>query len=319
MVLVVSGADDAHLPPVLAELGRAGVRAVVLDLASLPAAASVTIAGGEEPGFAASLRTGQGRLRLADVGAVWWRRPRPYQLPPELAPGHAEFAFAQLHAAMAGLWSSLEARWVNEPWCDHRADQKVGQLAAAQAAGLLVPPTLVTTSPEDAREFLARHGEAPFVRKPLRATSAFAGGTRRLGPADLERLEALRFGPAILQRYVAGVDVRVTVVGDDLFAAEIDATATSCPHDFRPVLAECPVAATTLPEDVAEGLLRTVRALGLSYAAVDLRRDGEGRHHFLEANPAGQWLFVEARTGQPISAALAALLAGGRSPRRTRG
>ena len=316
MVLVVSAAHDAHLPPMLAELDRLGARVAVLDLASLPAAASVSIAGGEGLGFGATVRTPAGRLRFGDVTAVWWRRPRPYQLPPELAPAHAAFAFTQLHAAMAGLWSSLDARWVNEPWADHRADQKVGQLAAAQAAGLLVPPTLVTTSPEDARDFLARHGEAPFIRKPLRAIAAFGGGTRRLAPADLERLEALRFGPAILQRYVPGVDLRVTVVGDDLSAAEIDATASSCPHDFRPVLGECPVAATTLPPGVAEGILRTVRALDLTYAAVDLRRDADGRHHFLEANPAGQWLFVEERTGQPITAALAAVLAGG--PAETR-
>lgn len=31
---------------------------------------------------------------------------------------------------------------------------------------------------------------------------------------------------------------------------------------------------------------------------------------FLEVNPSGQWLFVERRTGLPITEALAALLAG---------
>ena len=50
--------------------------------------------------------------------------------------------------------------------------------------------------------------------------------------------------------------------------------------------------------------------LGIVYGAIDLRRTPDGRHVFLEVNPAGQWLFVEQATGQPIAAAVAqALLA----------
>ena len=49
--------------------------------------------------------------------------------------------------------------------------------------------------------------------------------------------------------------------------------------------------------------------LGLVYGAIDMRRTPEGRHVFLEVNPAGQWLFVERFSGQPITAALASLLA----------
>ena len=36
----------------------------------------------------------------------------------------------------------------------------------------------------------------------------------------------------------------------------------------------------------------------------------DGQYVFLEVNPAGQWLFVEERTGQPITAAVAAQLIG---------
>jgi predicted ATP-grasp superfamily ATP-dependent carboligase len=48
----------------------------------------------------------------------------------------------------------------------------------------------------------------------------------------------------------------------------------------------------------------------LVYGAIDFRRDErDGRFRFLEINPAGQWLFVEQQTGQPIAAAIADELA----------
>ena len=64
-----------------------------------------------------------------------------------------------------------------------------------------------------------------------------------------------------------------------------------------------------LPAGVRAGLLRLMRRLGLVYGAVDLRRTPTGEHVYLEVNPAGQWLFVEQQTGQPMTAALARALA----------
>ena len=49
--------------------------------------------------------------------------------------------------------------------------------------------------------------------------------------------------------------------------------------------------------------------LGLVYGAIDLRRTPEGEHVFLEINTAGEFLFVEERTGQPIARAVADWLA----------
>ena len=59
---------------------------------------------------------------------------------------------------------------------------------------------------------------------------------------------------------------------------------------------------------VEDRLRVMMRRMGLRYGAVDLRRSPEGDYVFLEINPAGQWLFIELATGQPISAALAELL-----------
>jgi D-alanine-D-alanine ligase-like ATP-grasp enzyme len=64
-----------------------------------------------------------------------------------------------------------------------------------------------------------------------------------------------------------------------------------------------------LPNDVSDKLRALMRRLGLVYGAIDLRLSEDGRYVFLEINPAGQFLYVEEQTGQPITSALAARLA----------
>ena len=62
-----------------------------------------------------------------------------------------------------------------------------------------------------------------------------------------------------------------------------------------------------IAQTVHEGV-RGMHRLGLVYGAIDMRRTPDGRYVFLEINPAGQWLFVEHFSGQPITSTLARLL-----------
>lgn len=310
MILAVTDPSDAHAGPVLEALRRLGARCTALDLAALPQRIQVGFSAGlpGQPGAAARFTGGELEIDAAEVAAVWWRRPRPYVPDPGLAPPLATYASIQLHELLSGVWGALRAGWMNDPWSDERAGHKPWQLAAAAAAGLEVPPTWIGCAPGEARAFLAALGDRPVVHKQLRPTDATWHPTRLLGPADRARLDDLRLAPAILQAYVPGVDVRVTVAGRRLFATAIDARRTGSPHDFRPAYEQARVAPCALPAPVEAALLATVEALGLRYAAVDLRRTDDGRHVFLESNPAGQWLFLEERTGQPITRAIAEAL-----------
>ena len=308
MILVVSHPEDAHAGPVIEEVERHGVRCALLDLATLPRKVGLSFSAGRRTNGATFTGLDGRRLEASEIGAVWWRRPRPYVLDEALSPAYATYATVQVHAALSGAWGSLTAGWMNEPWADERASHKPAQLAAAEAAGLAVPPTLVSCVPDDARAFLLEMGDRPVIQKPLRPTEASWRPTRFVTPADLDRLDDLRLAPAILQAYVPGTDVRVTAVAGRLFATAIDARETGSPQDFRPVYAQSRVSACRLPAEVESGVLALLAALGLSYAAIDFRRTDDGRHLFLESNPAGQWLFLEDRTGQPITRAVAEAL-----------
>jgi glutathione synthase/RimK-type ligase-like ATP-grasp enzyme len=304
VVLAITHPGDDHAPLVVDALARLGADVTVLDLSDLPRAGRLVFAYGGAGSARELLLDGRPPSRAEDVTAVWWRRPRPFAAAHALGPADAALAARQTGEALMGLLASLGAagvRLVNDPWRDEVASLKTRQLAAAERAGLSLPSTLVTSDPEAARAFLGAYGPGGAVHKQLHATTEAWRPTRRVSPGDLARLDTLQYAPVILQAFVPGVDVRVTAVGDELFAAEIDARATASP--------DCRVAPCTLQDREADALRALLRELDLSYAAIDLRRRDDGSYAFLEINPGGQWYFVEQRTGQPITAALASLLA----------
>lgn len=316
MILVVSFPDDPHAAAVGLALDRLGERWERIDLADFPERASLTFSYGpaRTPDF--RVRLGRRRdLRLGDVRAAWWRRPRPFAPDGVVSPEHRRFAEREWRDATLGLWRALRITWVNDPVAADVAALKTWQLALAQDIGLPIPRTIVTSDPRRARAFVG--DGRPRIYKTLHAERGLWRPTRRVGAAEMRLLGAVRHAPVIFQEHVPGVDVRVTVVGRRLFPVEIDARRSASPDDFRLDFAGSKVRACRLPTDLGRRLLRMTRRLGLAYAAFDLRRRRHGEHVFLEVNPGGQWLGFEQISGLPITDAVAGLLAAAARRRST--
>jgi glutathione synthase/RimK-type ligase-like ATP-grasp enzyme len=235
----------------------------------------------------------------------------PFTIDPAIAdPGKAAWAYNECREAMSGLWAALDVTWVSPPQATEAAMMKSWQLRVASAVGLEIPRTLITNSPREARDFVAAIGVDRTVYKAFSATVDNWRETRALRPSELGLLDAVRYAPAIFQEYVpVSVDLRVTLIGDEVYPAAIHARELEDPVDSRVRLDEVRMEPTTLPGPVVAALYRLLGRMGLRYAAVDLRRTPDGRYVFLEINPAGQWIFVEERTGQPMTDAMARLLA----------
>jgi hypothetical protein len=310
VILVVSYPGEDHTVDVVRRLEALGREVVLIDLSDFPSRAGVALEWrpGERPAYVLD-RLGE-RVDLAYARVVWWRRVRPHQVDPGVTdPTLRAFALSETTQAVQGMLDALPCVWVNPRGTDDTAHHKPLQWTVACQVGLRVPRTLVTNRPEAARAFLAELGIGRVVFKAFLAMLEAWRETRLATRQDLERLELVRYAPVIFQEYVEGVDVRITVVGEQVFAAEIDARRTSYPFDMRMALGEANVKPVSLPEEVHDGVLRLQRRLGLVYGAIDMRRTAAGDWVFFEVNPAGQWLFVEQRTGLPISQAVAALLA----------
>jgi glutathione synthase/RimK-type ligase-like ATP-grasp enzyme len=196
------------------------------------------------------------------------------------------------------------------------ASFKPAQLGAASRFGFEVPPTCVTHQPR-AAEFIRRHG-GRVVAKVVGSGAPSTPGIEPynvfahiVGPADLDD-QQLHTCPVILQRVIPKkVELRVTVVGDQVLACEIDSQAVEDARvDWRRAdTDDVPHRPTSLPPAVEQQCRDFTSSLGLNFAAIDLIRTPEDRFVFVELNPNGQWLWIQDLAGLPIAQKIAAWLA----------
>jgi glutathione synthase/RimK-type ligase-like ATP-grasp enzyme len=130
---------------------------------------------------------------------------------------------------------------------------------------------------------------------------------RMLTSADLDRLDSVRSCPTQFQEHVPGIDVRVHLVGDRLFATEVLTTAVDYRYAGRDG-ASVHMRDIPLPDDVARSCRSLGDELGLSVAGIDLRRSPDGRWYCFEANPSPAFTSYQAFTRQPIGEAIVELL-----------
>jgi glutathione synthase/RimK-type ligase-like ATP-grasp enzyme len=215
---------------------------------------------------------------------------------------------------LTGVWRSLAAEWLPaEPHAAAAADNKLTALTAAQAAGLDVPPTVVTNRPADLSRAWRDLDDDVVAKTPTFVAVTLDGRPRHLFTShvtrrDLLRRRAVGYAPVILQRRIPkAVELRVTVVGQQCFAAEIHGQGSSrARQDWRRSYGHgLRYGVHQLPEHVEEGCRRVAAALGLSFGAIDLILTPDGRYVFLEINAGGQWGWIEEETGLPIAAAVA--------------
>jgi glutathione synthase/RimK-type ligase-like ATP-grasp enzyme len=306
MILIVSHPGNEHVEQVRSHL-RAD--SLVVDTGSFPVALGLSAALARERECLRLALPEGGDLCLCQVGAVWYRRISPYGFHQDLSDSTARlFAWSEANEALLGVWYSMDCYWMNPPMADEVSQRKIRQLQVARRVGLSIPDTLVTNQPDAARDFIGRHGLGHVVRKAFRNIAQAPRETHLVREEDLALIDTVRYTPVIFQEFVpVDVDLRVTVVEDEIIAAAISSDERHA-ADYRPGLASATVEPYTLPETVANKVLELMRLFGLQYGAVDLRVTPDGDHVFLEVNPAGEFLFISQRTGQPIPQAIAAAL-----------
>jgi len=318
MILIVSNAEaDGHVRPVGDELSRRGVEFAVYDLASYPQSSVVTVEQSVR-GMRWRLSWAGANLAFEDIDAIWYRRPRDFELSPQLRTGERSWLQTECSHVFRALWECSPALWVSEPSAIRRASLKLLQLDLARALGFTVPNFVLTNEVEVARNFIASCREGAIVKvlsNPAILDDEREGAiyTHLLSARDLEMIDAVRFEPTFLQEFVRKrLDVRVTVVADRVFAVGIESTCLNeAQIDFRRAeIYDLPHRVMDLPERVSEACRDLVRRLGLAFGAIDLLQTTSEEYVFLEINPNGQWHWLEQITGVPLTAALCDLLTG---------
>lgn len=326
MILIITADDDEHADEVASVLTIRGIDWVRLDPADFPRSASFTVEFDRSGGIGGTIDVladgGQTRtlVALQEIHAVWWRRPgRPE--PHHSLAGSAAGAFVQQEsaAALSDVWEMLDAPFV--PTSPDRlalANRKGRQLSIAGMLGFELPPTIVTNDPDRFLDFYRNH-HGDVITKRIGTGQRLAAADDEtivryadpVRPRDLVHLQDVALCPFITQsRAEKLVELRVTVVGDRVFAAAIHSQAAHHTRlDWRRYdSARTPVEPFDLPAEVAERCRTLTSRLGLRYGAIDLVLTPDGRFVFLEINPNGQYLWIEHDTGLGITEAIADLL-----------
>jgi hypothetical protein len=248
-----------------------------------------------------------------EVEAAWWRKPQWADVTRDDAAQRLslELELERMHLALADLVP--EDAWLNSPKAMRAAESKLLQLQIAAELGFECPRSLVTNDWDAARRTF---GSNPVVFKALRGGMRVGGEdrvvfTQRLDLDQYQSRSAPLPYPGLIQEEVRRKrEWRVTVVGPEAFPAAVYPDSEGVDWRRDQLLGRTTFASEEIDPTVERALIVLVERLGLRYAAVDLIEDPDGRLVFLEANPNGQYAWLEESLGLQISAAIADLLCG---------
>lgn len=258
-------------------------------------------------------------MRLGPEDAIWYRRARIGEKLPEMDPQLRHGALLESKALLYGAIGAAPCFVIDPPHLVRSNEHKPRQLHIARELGLDIPRSLMTNDPEEARAFI-ESCPGGVVAKMLSAFPVFDDQgveqvvfTTLLTSEHLDKLDGLRYSPMVFQERIRKkLELRITVIGNRLFTAAVDSEKTDgAVIDWRArgVTLLQSWREYALPADIERRLGQYMDRIGLQYSAIDVIVDPDGRHIFLEANPAGECFWMQYNAPHfPLSTALADVL-----------
>lgn len=303
-VAILTLAEDLHGHAVADAVRCRGHDCHLIATDRLPLSPNLSWRLGDSPVAELTTATGDS-LDLRQVDAFWVRRLcTQAETVRDLSEAARILIPTEVQAALYGvIFTQTNARLYNSPIAELTADNKLVQLTTATACGFRVPPTLVSSNAAEVRRFSKEH-DMNLIVKAVRGTAAFSIPTRKVRASDLDDDAGIAACPAIWQVCEPGdVHLRIHVFGPRVLTAKIQAREL----DWRPDL-NVPISPFELDPGINDRCVGLVRELGLEMGIIDAKLGPDGDLCFLEINPQGQFLFMEALTRLPLTDAVADLL-----------
>lgn len=208
--------------------------------------------------------------------------------------------------AVAALVELAGVRWLSELDRLFAAEDKLVQRRACLEAGVSSPPTVLLTR----RERIPPEFGERLVVKPLAAGHYRSeGGEARVVYAtpmcrDDPRLDLLVGAPFLVQPELdARSHLRVVTVGRNAWVSELESEHVSV--DWRATAAAHSSFRAVKNTEVAAKAVDFAAQMGVGYSSQDWLIDQAGVAHFLDLNPAGQWLFLPDQVSDAVTLAIA--------------
>lgn len=249
-----------------------------------------------------------------EIKSIWYRRPNHFDLGIS-DQVQKDFAEKELKEFLDGIWFfNKDVFWMNNPQKLELARKKVFQLQLANRLGFLTPKTLISNNPDKVLKFYTDCNKR-IIFKTIRSTfinygdKSFNVPTTLMTDSHMDKLSSVKRMPMFFQEYVEkDYELRVTIVGKQIFPVKIDSQKNPLTMiDWRnpDLIDKIDYRQTELPKSINDLCFLLMRKLGLHYGAIDLVKNKNGQHVFLEINPNGQWYWLEDLAGIKVSDAIA--------------
>jgi glutathione synthase/RimK-type ligase-like ATP-grasp enzyme len=192
----------------------------------------------------------------------------------------------------------------------YESQNKFGELVVAQKMGIKIPKMIYTNDAREAQKFLK---DCPAIMKES-GLKFFEDSRGNIQIFESQKIDAknkkisqVGFTPCLFQEFIdKKYDVRTTVVGKKALSVKIDSQKDKkTANDWRGNEHLTPMTPYKLPKAVEKKLIQLQKKLGFELSTFDLVVDQKGNHFLLEMNRPGQWLYMEALAGVPITKTLA--------------
>lgn len=243
------------------------------------------------------------RITDENLKAVYFRAPvfirsnKAYSLEDQLRR-------SQWSSFIRNLTVFSSAKWLNPPMFTYQAENKIYQLDAARSVGLDIPKTIISNNADGITK------DETYVIKALDTPLFYENGQEMFTYSTVvcgEEISSssLKIAPVIIQKCIENkVDLRVTVIGEEVYPAAITAHNEGIHGDWRKQKKEdLQYNKTVIPFEIKEKLLKLMRKLNLSFGGIDLAL-ADGIYYFIEINPTGEWGWLVPTTGYQLQKAI---------------
>jgi len=252
-----------------------------------------------------TLEIGARKYDLANIKGMYMRLMDDNFLPEveNETPGSEKRVKSKILHESVYLFSEI-APWkvINRMSAMGSNSSKPFQAQVIRKHGFSIPETLIANDKNAVVEFKNR-----FDKVIYKSISAVRSIVQVLRDEDMERLKFISMCPVQFQEYVDGLNVRVHVIGDELFATSVETDFT----DYRYAAkfgSEAKLKPYTLDNKTAENCIKLSEGLGLDIAGIDLKVTSNGEVLCFEVNPSPAFTYYESNTDQPIARSLAQYL-----------
>ena len=199
-------------------------------------------------------------------------------------------------------------QWMNHPAATYKAEHKAVQLATAKRIGFAVPRTVITNHASGITA--VAQGDQTVAIKGIDTVLVRQDDFETFGYTSLLETKAaeqahLSSAPLVAQQALTEkLDLRVTVVGDEVFCSSVTRQGQPIRGDWRLAKEGATFQQYELPVEIATKCVQLTQTLGLVFGAIDLAVQ-DGTYYFLEINPTGEWAWLVDQSNQPIDKAIA--------------